>query len=37
MRAGVLMLAVFALLMTGGYWLRHDRAIWDDLCVECGQ
>jgi len=30
------MLALFALMMTGGYWLRHDRAVWDDICwVEC--
>lgn len=31
----VAMLTVFTLIMTVGYWLRHDKWIWDDLaCVE---
>lgn len=33
-----LMLGLFALMMTGGYWLRHDRAVWDDICwQECAR
>lgn len=30
--AGGIMLTLFTLLMTVGYWERHERAIWDDIC-----
>lgn len=32
-----IMVGVFASIIAVGYWARHDRAVWNDICWgECG-